>query len=70
MAAGNWIHAVCPSCSWAERIGVRVGVIAEQEVCCFCGRDTLAGFYVKRDPSKTPCNGGRGLATLLPGGAA
>jgi hypothetical protein len=72
MANGNWIHAVCPTCwlnTWAGRLPARLGD-EEPELCCFCGRDTSAGLYVKRDPSKTPCQGGRGLAALFPGGAA
>lgn len=64
---GNWTHAICSTCwtgEWGARHPARLGD-GEPEICCFCGADTNAGIYVKRDPKETPCQGGRGVPQAL-----
>jgi len=53
----TWTHAICPAC-WDERAPGRTPVQvrdAEQENCCFCGRITAAGIYVRHDPRALSC---------------
>jgi hypothetical protein len=68
-APANWTHAVCARCwlgDWGIRARAFLSDTGDIDLCCFCGRDTDAGIYLRRDPSTTPCQGGRALATLLP----
>jgi hypothetical protein len=63
----NWTHAICPRCwtrEWGAKTPARL-VEGETEICCFCGVDTDAGIYVRRDPRETPCQGGPGVPQLL-----
>lgn len=64
---GHWTHAICSRCwlkHWGSRRPTRL-VEGEAEICCFCGADTDAGIYVRRDPKETPCQGGRGVPQAL-----
>lgn len=67
MRDANWNHAVCRGClaRLLRPRPIRI-VTGEREVCCYCGQDTDAGFYMYQDPKLTPCQGGVGPATLLP----
>lgn len=63
----NWDHAICGRCfvdQWGSKRPARI-VEGEREICCFCGADTDAGIYVRRDPKETPCQGGRGVPQAL-----
>jgi hypothetical protein len=63
----NWTHAICSRCwatDWGAKAPARL-VEGETEICCFCGADTAAGIYVRRDPARTPCQGGPGVPQLL-----
>jgi hypothetical protein len=65
-AKSNWTHAICCRC-WQREWGRRPArlVEGETEICCFCGVDTDAGIYVRRDPKEMPCQGGPGVPQLL-----
>jgi hypothetical protein len=55
----RWTHAICVSC-WKLRNGERdpVGLKdPEVETCCFCGKKTSSGVYVRFDPAETLCKG-------------
>lgn len=49
----GWTHAICGEC-WEERspgrepVRVRDG---EDRPCCFCGRATAEGIYVREAPT-------------------
>lgn len=49
----NWTHAICDDC-WdkdnPERRSPRKGE-GNPESCCYCGKATLSGIYVRDDPS-------------------
>jgi hypothetical protein len=53
----DWNHPMCEVC-WVERNGDRVPLrIAEHrevERCCWCGRDTVNGVYVREYPPELP----------------
>jgi len=52
-------HAICVPCwvdSRPERIPHRV-VDDVARACCFCGRPTSSGVYLRQEPSITPCQG-------------
>lgn len=52
----SWRQPICNTC-WAARYpgahAVRV-VSADLERCCFCGRDTRSGIYVRVEPGTVP----------------
>ena len=54
----TWTHTQCKDCWNAAhpegRVAVRVRD-AEPEACCFCGKPTTAGIYVRRDPRDLSC---------------
>jgi hypothetical protein len=54
----SWTQPICDPCFSTQepsRDPVRLQPHArEVERCCMCGRDTLSGIYVRRDPSKVP----------------
>lgn len=55
----SWTHSICLTC-WENREPGReaVKVLAgEDEVCCFCGRGTTEGIYVREDPKDLRCQG-------------
>jgi hypothetical protein len=59
---GEWPHPICLDC-WDARNPGRVPrriVEAESEMCCFCGRRTTAGVYLRFDPSELLCGGKHG----------
>jgi len=54
----SWTQPACDSC-WGQRnpgrIATRVrGDYRESEVCCYCGRGTRSGIYVRVDPTTVP----------------
>ena len=53
----SWNHAQCYDCWIKEnRIGFPVKVRDHKpEKCCFCGRWTIEGIFVRRDPKKMRC---------------
>jgi hypothetical protein len=49
----DWTHAICEVC-WAERYGDQIAsrvTPPEIEHCCYCGRHTTSGRYVRDDPN-------------------
>lgn len=55
----KWTHAICMDC-WMTKHPDRGPVKARdkvQETCCYCGRATLDGIYVRANPFETPCFG-------------
>ncbi len=57
--ASKWTHAICTAC-WEWRCnelgekGRPACMIkdAPTETCCWCGRETGLGMYVREDPAK------------------
>jgi hypothetical protein len=54
----NWTHGICGDC-WNERnLGVEPVRIkpefAVQERCCYCGKETTSGIYIRADPRTLP----------------
>lgn len=59
--SNRWNHSICQSC-WDDRNPLRRAVqfvpeIGEPKTCCFCGRPTKAGIYVRQDPAEMRCQG-------------
>lgn len=52
----GWTHAVCEAC-WQylhpNRRPVRVKDSGRAR-CCYCGRSTVSGIFVRDDPGLTP----------------
>ena len=58
----QWNHSICPAC-WRIREPLRepVVVMGEEKVkCCFCGKETAAGIYVREHPKNPALKGCRG----------
>lgn len=60
----RWTHAICDPCwdkHYSPRLPVRLNVTGNAdepaELCCFCGRVTLGGIFVRADPSAVKCKG-------------
>lgn len=60
----SWTQAQCEAC-WirenfavdGDAIEVRVPVLLtekELEICCDCGKPTIIGLYVRKDPKTVP----------------
>ncbi len=54
----KWTHVICVEC-WLERnsndpITVKGGM---RELCCYCGRSTNGGIYVRDNPNDLRCRG-------------
>ena len=48
----QWNHPMCDWCwyrDYGERVPVRLKE-PDKEVCCWCGRRTSSGIYVRADP--------------------
>jgi len=54
----SWTHSICLIC-WENNQPGRepVTVKCGKEVCCFCGRDTEDGIYIREDPKELRCQG-------------
>jgi hypothetical protein len=54
----KWTHAVCYSC-WLKRYTHKPYrlIAPEPEPCCFCGKTTQSGIYIRENPVATPCGG-------------
>ena len=48
----KWTHAICSDCYDLEEPGRRPTVLiaADDELCCFCGKETDDGIYYRKDP--------------------
>jgi hypothetical protein len=51
----SWTQPICDPC-WKTEEGDREPTrllpnARSIEKCCYCGRDTLSGIYVRRDPA-------------------
>lgn len=59
MSQSRWTHNICEAC-WQRRSPqfdpIRFTLKA-QEICCFCGKPTAAGIYIRFDPAETMCKG-------------
>lgn len=54
-----WRHSICVEC-WNEKNPDRQAhrlVEAEENKCCFCGKQHSSGIFVRADPNETPCKG-------------
>lgn len=54
----SWTHTKCDSCWQAHepgRVPFRLLREAPAEPCCWCGRETTSGIYVREDPVLLPC---------------
>lgn len=54
--APSWTQGCCGAC-WIERYpGLKPTPLLpehrEEETCCFCGKATMSGIYVRVDPAK------------------
>jgi hypothetical protein len=55
----SWTQPVCDD-DWAERNPDRPNPVrmnpefTEQEQCCYCGKPTKSGIYVRVDPATVP----------------
>lgn len=54
----SWTQAICEAC-WNERNPDRPATaikpeFADEERCCWCGKATRSGIYVRADPAKVP----------------
>jgi hypothetical protein len=48
----SWTHPICETC-WKERNPNREPVTVkddEVEKCCYCGKATSAGIYIRENP--------------------
>lgn len=55
----EFTHHFCDPCwrvTHGQRIPYRV-IDAADDVCCYCGRESSSGIYVREDPSLLPCRG-------------
>jgi hypothetical protein len=55
----RWTHVICAEC-WNARNPERKAVAMicrEEEICCYCGRRTTDGLYVRDNPDALPCKG-------------
>jgi len=55
----EWTHAICGDC-WDEKNPERETALrytkGDKEICCFCGKNTKSGIYVRHDGEKLECN--------------
>jgi hypothetical protein len=52
----KWTHSICVK-DFEDLTGKSAESAVrmkdpELEVCCFCGKDTISGIYIRHDPSK------------------
>lgn len=54
----RWTHPICLWC-WEQREPQRSPTHAGNalERCCFCGKTTTMGIYVREDPTSVRCHG-------------
>jgi len=57
----RFTHPICRTC-WDQRQPGRepvalIGDYRHEEACCYCDVKTLAGIYVRDDPTLAPCLG-------------
>ena len=54
----KWTHAICDKC-WSDKNTTKPLRVNEgpRELCCFCGKSTDSGIYIKRNPDKLRCKG-------------
>lgn len=48
----GWTHPICDDC-WDDRNPERLASRVQQgdiEHCCFCGRHTTSGIYIREEP--------------------
>lgn len=53
----NWTQPMCERCWFDQRGNVmptRVNALPPAERCAWCGRPTVAGIYVRQDPTAVP----------------
>jgi hypothetical protein len=50
----GWTHPICDEC-WTKRNPGRMpcrGLLVDVEKCCYCGKETKSGIYIREDPTK------------------
>lgn len=59
----KWNHLMCEAC-WNTRNPHRTPIKVREEYrdesatpCCFCGKPTQSGIYVRHDPQELLCHG-------------
>jgi len=61
----SWTHPICEAC-WIQRearhepggVSIRRPTMitdARAELCCFCGKPTIVGTYVRHSPARLSC---------------
>lgn len=60
----RWTHNACYDCYGKKypkrtphRLKPEEGQSLPMEACCYCGKETPDGIYVRDDPETTPCKG-------------
>ncbi len=60
--SNSWDHLMCAACWNADEGNIASGVNnaleganSEAEPCCYCGKDTTSGIWVRHDPAKISC---------------
>lgn len=56
-SSNSWNHSMCYDC-WRRERGLDIPVRVKEhdpEICCFCGRWTIEGIFVRKDPAKMTC---------------
>lgn len=52
----SWTHAICDDC-WDKKNPDRPSPrsnVGEMELCCYCGKKTRSGIYVRGNPKDAP----------------
>ncbi len=55
----EWTHIICDDC-WDARHPINPSRrldSGDEGVCCFCGKQTYSGIYVREDPKNLMCKG-------------
>lgn len=60
----SWTHPICDACWTLRNKGYEPGRLKpehrEELECCFCGKNTKSGIYIREDPKLIDCRcGGR-----------
>lgn len=53
----SWTQPICVTC-WnihnPNRLAHTMAEVCETETCCYCGKPTTSGIYVREDPKAVP----------------
>lgn len=55
----TWTHRICDECWNKKNPGQRPFRVQHQYIelvsCCFCGKNTISGIFVRHDPKELSC---------------